>query len=450
MNNRNAPATLARLDLMLAKVVETDPAGLEADIAAVVARRGTAEQRPRLGSSWAELSATPQQEPPWLIQALLPGDGCSIIGGEPKHQKSFLALDLGLAVASGQPFLGRRVPWPGPVYFLSTEDGWPRLRRRTLQFCRARGLDPGLLPLTFAPKPRDFSVTNAMCMATLENELAAIHPRLVILDAWRDLFDGDENQADVVSAAWRPIRRLSTTFKCAVVVVAHFGKSGSDRRGGQKLRGSSALHGKLDAGIYLVAEDQDSKILRAEFECRDLDDDAPTPVYLRLVDWSDQYGQRVSQWQVSQSHPKMLEKVASAIDRCKQEKGHAPSVTELRKIGGLQASYQNKPLADVLRELVAAGLLEVDNQTGKAPRFDIARYGQVFGTAGAANPTQPAGLSQQNAQGVSPHPVMPTPLPGGGGGFPFHKETAYFARVDQSFCSKPITWFDSRRSAVGA
>jgi len=47
---------------------------------------------------------------------------------------------------------------------------------------------------------------------------------------------------------------------CAVVFVHHAGKATADgekRRGGQKLRGSSALHGAVDAGLYLTSPSRD-------------------------------------------------------------------------------------------------------------------------------------------------------------------------------------------------
>src|SRR2546425_9918248 len=49
----------------------------------------------------------------WLIEELWAAEAVGIVGGEPKCGKSFLALDVAVAVASGAPCL-RRV-WPPPT-----------------------------------------------------------------------------------------------------------------------------------------------------------------------------------------------------------------------------------------------------------------------------------------------------------------------------------------------
>lgn len=416
--SRQTEARLAQLDAMLAKVIDLDPTGVEAEVAAIVARRCSGAEQPHIMQWLGELLAKPDEGPQWLVYRLIPRDGCCVLGGEPKHRKSFLVIDLALAVASGQPFLNHVVLNPGPVAVISTEDGRQRLVRRLNQLARGRNLALTSLPLLLAPRPRDFSLDNPIAMASLEAELARVSPRLLILDCWRDLFAGDENAADVVSAAWGSVRSLATALNCAVVVVCHFGKSGSDKRGGQKIRGSSALHGKLDAGIYLVGDGQDAEVVRAEFECRDQDGDEVAPMYLRLADWQDPNNQRASIWQFSQSHPKMLDKIADAIRRCKQEKGHAPTLTDLRKVGGLQAQYKGEHLADIVTQLVLSGRLVEDMQGGKARRFDVAQAGQVLSGAAAANPSQNIDFVQQSVTGVLLPQTHPTPLPGGGGGFP--------------------------------
>src|SRR5512135_396974 len=59
----------------------------------------------------------------WLVEGLWAEQAVGIIGGEPKCCKSFMALSLGVAVASGRPCLGRfAVPEPGRVLLYPAED----------------------------------------------------------------------------------------------------------------------------------------------------------------------------------------------------------------------------------------------------------------------------------------------------------------------------------------
>ena len=56
----------------------------------------------------SELEALPPEKR-WLVEGLWADQAVGIVGGEPKCCKSFLALDVAVAVASGAPCL-RRFP----------------------------------------------------------------------------------------------------------------------------------------------------------------------------------------------------------------------------------------------------------------------------------------------------------------------------------------------------
>ena len=59
----------------------------------------------------------------WLVTGLWSEQAVGIVGGEPKCCKSFLALDLAVAVASGTPCLRHfAVPHPGRVLLYAAED----------------------------------------------------------------------------------------------------------------------------------------------------------------------------------------------------------------------------------------------------------------------------------------------------------------------------------------
>ena len=64
----------------------------------------------------------------WVVPGVLP-EGLTILAGKPKLGKSWLALDMALAVAGGGAVLGRECE-PGPVLYLALEDNQRRLQRR--------------------------------------------------------------------------------------------------------------------------------------------------------------------------------------------------------------------------------------------------------------------------------------------------------------------------------
>jgi hypothetical protein len=78
----------------------------------------------------AALAAT-GPAPPWLIDHLWTHQAVGVIGGPPKAGKTWLALELAVAVASGTPRLGAfAVHGAGPVLLYAAEDAAAALRGR--------------------------------------------------------------------------------------------------------------------------------------------------------------------------------------------------------------------------------------------------------------------------------------------------------------------------------
>ena len=59
----------------------------------------------------------------WLVQDLLFEQSINVLVGNSNLGKTPLMVALGVAVASGTPFLGREIPSPGPVFYFDAESG---------------------------------------------------------------------------------------------------------------------------------------------------------------------------------------------------------------------------------------------------------------------------------------------------------------------------------------
>ena len=81
------------------------------------------------------------EEQRWLIEGLWSAQAVGIVGGEPKCCKSFLALDMAVAVASGTPCL-RRFPTvqQGRVLLFAAEDSPAVVRQRLVGIATAVGV----------------------------------------------------------------------------------------------------------------------------------------------------------------------------------------------------------------------------------------------------------------------------------------------------------------------
>ena len=81
--------------------------------------------------------------------------------------------------------------------------------------------------------------------------MAALKPRLLILDPFVRLHRIDENVSGEVAPLLAFLRELQRRHQLAVVVVHHARKGAGKARAGQALRGSSEFHAWGDSNLYL-------------------------------------------------------------------------------------------------------------------------------------------------------------------------------------------------------
>ncbi|MBI4871584.1 MAG: AAA family ATPase [Candidatus Riflebacteria bacterium] len=187
----------------------------------------------------------------WLVEELWSEQAVGIVGGEPKCCKSFLALELALAVASGMPCLGRfTVPHPGGVLLFAAEDALHVVRERAEAIANRRGLDLEAITLDVITTPIVRLDRDTDRRALLE-AVDKLRPRLLVLDPFVRLHRIDENVASEVAPLLAFLRELQRSFHTAVLLVHHARKGAAHSRAGQALRGSSELHAWGDSNLYM-------------------------------------------------------------------------------------------------------------------------------------------------------------------------------------------------------
>lgn len=198
----------------------------------------------------AELAAVPEDRH-WLIEGLWADQAVGIVGGEPKVGKSFLALDLAVAVASGAPCLRRFVvARTGPVLLFAAEDALPLVRRRLEGIAAAAQVSFAALEVYVVTAPT-LRLDLPTDRSSLRESVAALRPRLLVLDPFARLHRVDENAAAEVAPMLTYLRGLQRRFHTAVVLVHHSRKGAAHTRAGQALRGSSEIHAWGDSNLYL-------------------------------------------------------------------------------------------------------------------------------------------------------------------------------------------------------
>ena len=217
--------------------------------------------------------------PRWLVDTLWAHSAVGVLGGSPKSCKSWLALELAVAVATGTPCLDTfDVDHPGPVLLYMAEDAAPVVKARLAGLCRTRARDLADVPIHVITTPV-LRLDRGRDQARLRAAVRQLAPRLLVLDPFVRLHRIDENDAGEVSALLGYLRALQRQHDLAVLVVHHVRKNGgSGAQAGLALRGSGDFHAWGDSNLYLRRQ-KDTLLLTIEHRAAA----APDPLRLQLV-----------------------------------------------------------------------------------------------------------------------------------------------------------------------
>ncbi len=214
----------------------------------------------------------------WLIEGLWSHQAVGIIGGLPKAGKSWLGLDIAVSVASGTACLTHfEVSRKGPVLVYLAEDHEADVRDRIEQLCAHRRLALDSLPLHLLGVPC-LRLDVEDHAERLEATVAALQPRLLLLDPLVRMHRGDENSSSDISRLLGFLRELNRRHDLSIVLVHHMSKK-SRASLGQALRGSGDLHAWVDSACYLLPKANEQLQLTIEHRAAP----APTPKLLRLI-----------------------------------------------------------------------------------------------------------------------------------------------------------------------
>jgi hypothetical protein len=211
--------------------------------------------------------------PEWLIGGLVPQDGLAVLYGEPAAGKSFLALDWGLSVATGAPWLGHEVRQGEVVYIYA--EGARGLTRRADAWLQEHGKAEAP---SFWAVPVAVPIPDPSERSEFVNAVRAIskRPRLIIIDTLaRNFGEGNESLAQDMNGFVNGCDDLRAKFPDATVLAVHH--PGKDQKKGA--RGSLALLGATEA-MFSLARSGDGLTLKNE---KQKDGEEAKPISLELA-----------------------------------------------------------------------------------------------------------------------------------------------------------------------
>jgi hypothetical protein len=224
----------------------------------------------RCPSGWSIIADHKTTAPKMLVKGLLPYEALVFIGGQSGAGKTFIAVDLSVALASQTAFFGRAVKEKVGVAFFAAE-GSAQIGNRLRASADARGVEIDDLPIAWrgdAPLLRTASdvslvVVQLQQMDTFLRARYGVRLGAAILDTVAATFDlEDEDNNSEVARAIRHMRRIGAGFGGLMIPVHHYGKTAATG-----LRGGSAWRAGADVVMSVIA---DRKELTGEVAGREL------------------------------------------------------------------------------------------------------------------------------------------------------------------------------------
>lgn len=203
--------------------------------------------------------------PGWLIEGFWLKNSHGIVAGESKAFKSTLILDMAMSIASGRNFLGKfPVNNQGTVLYIQNENAKWIMKDRMEKIAYSKGLvgkvinrKKGIrvkfaedIPLHFI-NTQSYLLNDPIHQKLTLEIMKQYKPNLIIFDPLYLMYDGDLGSAQDLNPILNWLLMLKEEFRCAVILVHHWNKSGQSDRGGQKMLGSVTLHGWIESAWYL-------------------------------------------------------------------------------------------------------------------------------------------------------------------------------------------------------
>jgi len=191
----------------------------------------------------------------WLVEGLVPESSMALFAGRQGEFKSYLSMYLAWCIATGTPFLNKKVK-KGRVLYVDEENSIEEINARFEKLkntFKELARKPKGNILGYADLEKDVTDNmalmfskgikmNMMGKTKLEETIKEFKPIIVIVDSLVRVMDGDENNAGDARKVFNTIKDLSKNFGCSFFFLHHMRKFAQTRTGKvtvDDIRGSS-------------------------------------------------------------------------------------------------------------------------------------------------------------------------------------------------------------------
>ena len=206
----------------------------------------------------SDFADNPPKQPEELITGVLRRGHKMLISGSSKAGKSFLLMELCIALAEGISWLGFRCK-QGKVLYVNLEIDPASCIHRFLKIYKAMGLKPKHMDDITIWNLRGHAVPLDQLVPKLIRRVRDMDLDAIIIDPIYKVITGDENSASDMAAFCNQFDRICTETACSVIYCHHHSKGA---QGGKR-----AMDRASGSGVF--ARDPDAQLDMIELELTD-------------------------------------------------------------------------------------------------------------------------------------------------------------------------------------
>jgi hypothetical protein len=208
----------------------------------------------RFGAMSLDQLDDPGVEHNWLVSGWLSSGDRSMLVGDSKAGKTFLALEIALDIALGRDVFGLKTKMGGVIYQVG--EGLAGVKKRLRAFRQYYGADfsreaPFRLFQRGIDIYRDFDQVDALIEEILAHAATFTMPlRLVVIDTLAKASIGaNENDVKDMGIVFKNVERINEKTGAHVMLVHHLTKGGV-------VRGSTAMYAGVDQVLILTRDEK--------------------------------------------------------------------------------------------------------------------------------------------------------------------------------------------------
>ncbi len=187
------------------------------------------------------------------INGVWPAKASGMLAGDSGIGKTWLVIEMGLALSTGTPFLGKyHVKRKYRVLIWEEEEPRTREKRRSVQLLKGRGRGRAQCEHTLRYLVgHGLKIDSREGLKILRREIESFKPEFVLVGNLREIHMKDEN-SPAMAHVRDAFRTLTRDFGCAFIVIHHYRKAqeGQSKCGSQMLAGSGIWAAWCEAWVW--------------------------------------------------------------------------------------------------------------------------------------------------------------------------------------------------------